>query len=85
MQTQSSLVAASRESMGTWSPVSRLEDEDATTSCPSIESKRGFATGLVGPGNGVIMDSFLAEVAQRRGLLAIEDSVKIKLDRLLEE
>lgn len=63
--------------------VSCLAYEGKANSCPSTKSGRRFDTGLVLFGIDVTMDSPLAEVAVRSGLLSTEDSVEAECVRLL--
>lgn len=65
--------------------VSLLEDEDVPNSCPSIESERGVATGVMAPEIDVSMSAPLAAVALRSDFLANEDSVEEEHDSLLME
>lgn len=65
--------------------VSRLKIEILSNLYLSIESKRGFATRLMGLEIDFSTNFQLARVALRRGSVATEDRVKKARDRLVEK
>lgn len=70
--------------MGAWLQDSRIEDIGGTNSCPSIDYGEGFATGFMAPTIDVNIDSVIARVPPKSGLLVTQESVETKWDRSLE-
>lgn len=70
---------------GRGAQVSRQENEGASSSCPSFEFGKGFATGSIAPGIDVSMNSPFAGMALKRGHFAAKDSVVVDLYRILEQ
>lgn len=65
--------------------VFRLVDDGVPKPCPTIQSERGFPTGVMPPGFDVRMGSPLAEVILRSDLLATGDRVGAERDHLWEK